>query len=336
MGHKAMSEEGPSMKERFKLKSGKVNRFLNGLVTIPNDTKDAKLQNEWVDAVKSFGLTPKTRTVCDRMSFQLSNNNDLRISLDLGLRFYKERSDVLRGNNLWFTPLDQLADSDFAQFPFEILEIKLAGKYSDNPPDWIQDLMDSSLLLDCFKFSKYGQSVNEFYSDKIELIPAWIENVDVLNKDYAKMDVQKKEIVNVYDTAPNETKEVSDSYRLWRCICFCKKNERSKKRKPINPKTHFSNERTFLQWFKSAIFVGSSGLSIHALDPASSAGFIMVAVGILILVWGMIVYYVRNWKLITGQMEGLHDFYGPGFLGTILLIVFIYGLFDTDFGRGIQ
>merc|ERR1712228_873075 len=103
----------------------------------------------------------------------------------------------------------------------------------------------------------------------------------------------KRKRLSMFMIQRQKKKEVSDSYRLWRCICFCKKNERSKKRKPINPKTHFSNERTFLQWFKSAIFVGSSGLSIHALDPASSAGFIMVAVGILILVWGMIVYYVR-------------------------------------------
>merc|ERR1712154_8980 len=117
-------------------------------------------------------------------------------------------------------------------------------------------------------------------------------------------------------------------YKYWRCICFQKKSPTKRKPKPVNPKVHFSNERTFMQWFKASIFMGSSGVTVNALQPGDPAGIMMVACAFAILLWGLMVYYVRNWKLLTGQMEGLHDFWGPGMLGILLAFVFGYSLYS--------
>jgi len=110
------------------------------------------------------------------------------------------------------------------------------------------------------------------------------------------------------------------------CVCGCGSTSK-RGRKEVNPKVHFSNERTFLQWFKSAIFIGSGGLSVNAVSSGESvAGTLMVVSAVLILLWGVVVYYIRNFKLVTGHLSGLHDFWGPGLLSVILLLMFLYEL----------
>ena len=148
--HCALSGLGPSMKERFRTKSGKVRTFLSGQIPIADDAKNAKLQREIFEFVQKNNMTPRTRTVYDRMSFQLPYSNDIRISLDMNLTFIKEKIDM-SSNGLWFTPSDDVNDDDVSEFPLDILEIKLVGDYADNPPEWIADLMDSSLLIESYK-----------------------------------------------------------------------------------------------------------------------------------------------------------------------------------------
>jgi len=374
--HQSWLNTGPSMKERFTLKSGKVRGFLNGSLHIPEDqaSKRNKLQREIQELVSAFGMTPKTRTVCDRISFQLPHNNDLRISLDLNLQFVKERSDLFAANDAWwFTPPDQLRADDVVDFAFDVLEIKLAGAYTDNPPKWVQDLMDSALLCECYKFSKYGQSVQEFYANRVVIVPKWIQNINVLrmarerkiaalaavaaavgggggdhDHEFGRVCAVNKDVrIAIQHKSSSALGVMSDDFEFssehrkpkkstdW-CLSHKKSNTDGGKKhfKPVNPKVHFSAERTFLQWFKAAIFIGSSGLSVNALAPKEAAGLMMVSVAGIIVIWAMVVYYIRSWKLLQGQMEGLHDLLGPGFLGCLLLGLFAYAAYDEKVRAG--
>eukprot|EP01084_Bolivina_argentea_P005659 10668_1 len=201
-------------------------------------------------------------------------------------------------------------------FFFDILEIKLAGNYTNNPPQWITDLMESELLIECFKFSKYAQSVNEFYKNKINIIPKWSDFV-------TNAHANKKEFIT---NQPVEIESVATKCtNMFSVFRNCKKDV-DKKQKSLNPKIYFSNERTFLGWFQAAVFIGGAGLTIHSSNIHDPAGFTLLAVALLVLVWAIILYYRRNYKLIHGQMNGLHDLYGPAILVSVIILVFSYSI----------
>jgi len=341
--HKTSNDVGPSLKQRFKLNNDKVLPFLNGTYT-KNSNKN--IQNEIFQFVNTFNLKPKTRTVCKRISFQFNDNNDLRISLDLNLAFIKEESDLL-SNNSWFTPSERVYDENVVQFNFDILEIKLSGNAVNNAPQWIQDLMASDLLLDCYKFSKYGQSINEFYQNKVSVIPKWIENSDEImsrsnniiinntmptttNSNHVIVNIANNEQHNVDDINPfDEFGEFEDDDTTNQQQDGCWKNvqknnkKKKEKKKDINPKVYFSNERTFLGWFQAAVFIGGAGLTIHSINRQDPAAYLLLSAAFIVLLWAICLYYIRNYKLLKGTTTGLHDVYGPALL--VLLILFVFG-----------
>ena len=74
----------------------------------------------------------------------------------------------------WYTPYEILKDNDVHRFPFCVLEIKLQGDYIDSPPEWINDLMKSNLIINVPKFSKFSHSSYIFY-DNLRT-PYWIDS----------------------------------------------------------------------------------------------------------------------------------------------------------------
>eukprot|EP01084_Bolivina_argentea_P208478 355423_1 len=260
--------------------------------------------------IKSFSLSPKTRTVYKRIAFQFEDTNSLRISLDLDVKFVKENNGLFE-NNLWYTTLDNIYNEQVVDFPLCVLEIKLGHLYANNPPQWIKDLMKSKLLMKCYKFSKYGESVNQFYQNKVHIIPRW-RGKSSLNpiKNKNKKCKNKNEIVLI---------DVEDKQDICDDI-------KGKKTKQVNPKVYFSNERTFLGWFQAAVFIGSAGLTICSINQNDIAGPLLIGVAGLVLLWAVFIYYKRNFKLLKGSMDGLHDLYGPVFLVSVIIFVFTYSL----------
>eukprot|EP00483_Globobulimina_turgida_P008834 UN08852 len=100
--------------------------------------------------------------------------------------------------------------------------------------------------------------------------------------------------------------------------------EYKKKKKPINPKVYFSNERTFLGWFQAAVFIAGSGLTIHSFNKNDPAGYCLIITAMFVLLYAIVLYYRRNSKLLKGQMDGLHDMVGPALLVALVFFVLIY------------
>jgi len=139
-----------SSKDRFQIHSRNIMAYLRGDLVIDNE-----LENEIQTLVRDKELYPKIRTVYKRIAFQLKHTNKIRISLDVNLKLIREKTNHLE----WFTEEDNLLDEDVYRFPFAILEVKLSGNTIDNPPSWITELMNSSLVIPQYKFSKYIHSI---------------------------------------------------------------------------------------------------------------------------------------------------------------------------------
>ena len=61
------------------------------------------------------------------------------------------------------------------QLPFAVLEVKLHNHLLYHPPAWVDDLMNSDLLIRVDKFSKYGHGTAVLYNDLVEVLPYWLD-----------------------------------------------------------------------------------------------------------------------------------------------------------------
>jgi len=107
------------------------------------------------------------------MAFQLRTNNDVRISLDTGLKFIKE--SVSSGD--WCTHYEILNEENVSTFPFAVCEVKLSNEYTETPPTWLAELMnDMNLLIPAAGFSKFLHGAYVFRSQHAPDIPFWIND----------------------------------------------------------------------------------------------------------------------------------------------------------------
>ena len=159
-----------SSKDRFPISSNKILSYLRGDIC-----REDALEDEIYKEIVSLNLYPKVRTVYKRIAFQLRHTNEIRISLDVGLKMIKEKTSHLE----WFTDEDNILDEDVYRFPYAILEVKLSEMHIDDPPEWICELINSSLVIKRPYFSKFIHSCYHFYGNRCNKIPHWIDE----NKD---------------------------------------------------------------------------------------------------------------------------------------------------------
>jgi uncharacterized membrane protein YidH (DUF202 family) len=98
----------------------------------------------------------------------------------------------------------------------------------------------------------------------------------------------------------------------------------------VEPKVFFANERTFLSWLNSALFMSSVGLALATADGATSGRFVggvLVSVGMLLIIYACLTYIQRNTSLMEKKAAGYHDEYGPVALAAIIIIMFITAFF---------
>ena len=184
--------------------------------------------------------------------------------------------------------------------------------------------MSSSLVIPQHKFSKYIHSIYHYFGNRCNKIPHWIDD----NKDKFNLSWEKTRSI-VLDMESNSnsslTNEITPNHNS-KCFdfnCFKNNDRRISNAIKIEPKTFFSNERTYLQWFNAAVFVASGGLTIMSLSESKTVGTLLVFVSILIIMYSTFIYYKRNDALINRKSGGYNDIYGPIFLSVIMIISFI-------------
>ncbi|WVR06424.1 hypothetical protein IAU60_003455 [Kwoniella sp. DSM 27419] len=191
-----------SVKERFTIKEHLMNDFCAGHYTMDDEfdalvkkgkktEKEAEgmkqLANEIQYAIITRKLRPVMRTFYNRTAFQLPGNATVRISLDTELTMVREDNfdgnDRTHGN--WRRtdfgidhPFPAIKGSEKELFPYGVLEVKLATKVGEEPPQWIRDLINSHLVEAVPKFSKFIHGCASLMPERVDLVPFWLPQMD--------------------------------------------------------------------------------------------------------------------------------------------------------------
>lgn len=191
-----------SVKERFTIKEDKLNDFCAGRYTMDEEfdalvAKGKKTEKE-VENMKQLAdeiqyaivtrkLGPVMRSFYNRTAFQLPGNASVRISLDTELTLVREDSfdGVNRTNSNWRRtdmgidfPFPSVKKEDKDIFPYAVLEVKLATRVGEEPPQWIRDLVNSHLVEAVPKFSKFIHGCATLLPERVDLVPFWLPQMD--------------------------------------------------------------------------------------------------------------------------------------------------------------
>lgn len=92
------------------------------------------------------------------------------MSLDTHLRMIREK-DAPRAKGDWCRDMRQrLEEREVVHFPYAVFEIKLA---QEDPPDWVQKIVDSGIIVEVPKFSKFLHGSSLLFGEKVRNTPFW-------------------------------------------------------------------------------------------------------------------------------------------------------------------
>eukprot|EP00980_Cylindrotheca_fusiformis_P002760 scaffold657_cov108-Cylindrotheca_fusiformis.AAC.1 len=309
------------------------------------------------DLVVEKDLAPCVRSVYHRAAFQASDSNALRLTLDKDVTMIDERSAP---QGAWCLPEGTRVRSSMKKrVPFPVFEVKLAGS---EMPQSLETLIANGVIIEAAKFSKFLTGAAAYNSDKIKILPYWAEHPafngvfqptqrsDCIH-DQSPASSKANSRVNSTFPSPNvalatTSSEVSmkstsrsrHNRGLFAGIFACFKSSKQHRiapRRParVEPKSYFANERTFIQWSSSALWLLSVAAIISERESADGVPYLTntglaLCVGSIILLIHAIVVYFRRIKLMqTGNPNGYVDRIGPivlttvVFLGVVVLLV---------------
>jgi VTC domain/Domain of unknown function (DUF202) len=201
---KVIKEGDVSEEQRLPIKDKYVQRFIQGDYKMEKtitrleekfgvDSDRAKQMKASVEDIQSFirdnQLQPIVRANYARTAFEIPGDDRIRISLDTNLAFIREdaidserpcrdpedwhRTDIDSAQMEY--PFSGIRKGEVNRFPFALLEIKIRGRKQF---EWITDLMNSHLVKEAPKFSKFVHGVAELFEDYVNSFPFWLSQVE--------------------------------------------------------------------------------------------------------------------------------------------------------------
>jgi SPX domain protein involved in polyphosphate accumulation len=183
-----------SVKERFIVKEDQVPSILRGTFDIQKEQQRMRdkgksesdieeytqLALEVLQAVNSKQLEPTMRTQYMRTAFQIPFDATVRVSLDTNLCMICERTDdVISGNRWYRDPSVPVPKDEITRFPHAVLEIKLQLEGENSTPEWVKDLIDSGMLMQVHKFSKFIHGCATLMPEDVYAVPYWIDDPSI-------------------------------------------------------------------------------------------------------------------------------------------------------------
>lgn len=180
-----------SVKERFIINEKQVPSLLAGSFDVEGELKKLRSKGkneedvkEWLDltteviqAINSKQLVPTMRTQYMRTAFQIPFDATVRVSLDTNLCMISERTkDTLAGKRWYRDPSQAVPLTEITRFPHAVLEIKLQLEDESKTPQWVSDLINSGMLLEVHKFSKFIHGCAVLMPDDVRAVPYWIDD----------------------------------------------------------------------------------------------------------------------------------------------------------------
>ncbi len=178
-----------SVKERFAIKEWQAIPFLGGeydLEQMEAEMREKggtteKAIEEWkelsiqcLQAVASKQLVPKLRTQYMRTAYQIPYDATVRISLDTNLNMINESKP---GAHRWYRdPTLPYKEGDITRFPHAVLEVKLQLTDESETPQWISELLQSGMLHEVNKFSKFIHGCAALLPEDVQSMPYWMDD----------------------------------------------------------------------------------------------------------------------------------------------------------------
>lgn len=197
--HHAEWLDGKSIKDRIQMLSEDVHKFINCTLTAdefanrlrakgtdPKIVDDCKFVASGVQqSIKDKHLKPVCRIFYNRTAFQLPDDPNVQINIDNDLTFIREDNYdgvVRRGPSDWRRPdvgidypFTYLDESEILRFPYAVLETKTKKK----APSWLAKLLESHLVHEVPRFSKYLHGASYLFRDRIPLLPWWLSEMEI-------------------------------------------------------------------------------------------------------------------------------------------------------------
>ncbi|KAK1347445.1 vacuolar transporter chaperone 4 [Hamiltosporidium tvaerminnensis] len=334
-----------SKKERFKMPEKYVDDYINGhdvwkhCKSYNKDNKREALQlyKEIQEKIVKEKLRPVVRTFYKRTAFQLPNSAQVRISLDTELCMIRECTENDLKNDVrplvWRRkdveceyPFTKLKKEDIVRFPYAILEIKLQS-VDETKPDWVNELISSSLVEHVHKFSKFLHGAAVLFQN-ISDIPYWLPQMDVniCRKEFLVTPMNKEIVIDIPEN--EEIPLISDSSKAG-LMTVDTRNKRIALPVRIEPKVFFANERTFLSWLHFSIFIGGIGTALMGLGDSKAvySGIAFICVSVLFAIYALYLYFWRASMIRLRDPGPYDDLYGPFILVVVFLIAMVLSIF---------
>jgi uncharacterized membrane protein YidH (DUF202 family) len=201
---KIIKDGDASEEQRFSIKDKYVQPFIEGKYHMEKSIEkmEARGQKKESDVtnfkkavedihklIKDRDLQPVLRANYTRTAFQIPGDDRVRVSLDTNLALIRE--DALdmdrpcRDPEDWHRrdiddrqmeyPFKGIRKGELYDFPHALLEIKIKGmkKY-----EWVEDLVNSHLVKEAPRFSKFVQGVAKLFEDQVNTFPFWMSEVE--------------------------------------------------------------------------------------------------------------------------------------------------------------
>lgn len=148
---------------------GKAEDDIRGVIELAGEVKQA---------ISSKQLRPVMRTQYMRTAFQHANDATVRISIDSNLCMINERNDETAHGARWYrNPNQKVPLNEITRFPHAVLEVKLQLKEEGATPRWVQELLESGMLQEVHKFSKFIHGCAVLLPEDVQAQPYWIDDV---------------------------------------------------------------------------------------------------------------------------------------------------------------
>ncbi|KIW99343.1 uncharacterized protein Z518_11331 [Rhinocladiella mackenziei CBS 650.93] len=228
---KSVGEDIESKDIRISLKEKYIQPFLKGEYKMEKqlqkledrlgpDSEEVKAFKANVEEIQSFikdkDLEPVLRASYTRTAFQIPGDDRIRISLDTDLAFIREdamdpdrpcrdpddwhRSDI--DDNEMQYPFPSIKKGEISRFQHAVLEIKVKDtKYTRNNT-WLHDLMNSHLVKEEKRFSKFVHGVAELFEDYVNSFPFWLSDLET--------DIRRDPVTAYQEEQEREAKKAED------------------------------------------------------------------------------------------------------------------------------
>eukprot|EP00596_Hydrurales_sp_CCMP1899_P008312 CAMPEP_0119042730 /NCGR_PEP_ID=MMETSP1177-20130426/16114_1 /TAXON_ID=2985 /ORGANISM="Ochromonas sp, Strain CCMP1899" /LENGTH=664 /DNA_ID=CAMNT_0007009715 /DNA_START=325 /DNA_END=2319 /DNA_ORIENTATION=+ len=364
-----------SVKERFIIPESRVPSLMSGTFDLQAEVKrlrdkgksedDIKewhdLSSEVVQAINSKQLVPTMRTQYMRVAFQIPFDATVRVSLDTNLCMISERTKETIDGSRWFRdPKKAVPSNEITRFPHAVLEVKLQLLGEGATPPWVTDLINSGMLMEVHKFSKFIHGCAVLLPEEVRAVPYWIDDVslaqsirqsgaeDLLTKNgenvhfsqllphdaggniKAPRHVNTSTIVSVGEGPPRVSHDNAHTFDIGENCCervgcdWASPSESMTNAQKMEPKVYFANERTFISWLSMAVNLSSISIAVLAFSSRNSKAFFfgmsLLPLALLFVGYALWTFLWRSEKIKTRDVSRWDDPLGPLLL-TFCLIV---------------